>query len=267
MIKFILKKFYYYQKALKLVPIIEQLENQARSIDISNVMAEKERIKKDKEVIESKKLKEQALNEIKMFFNQNALKFGLLSTSTETLFECFKHCKYNYRFRTGILNQDYCVKATQNELINIIDKYNLSGDYIIDNFNISKNFVDTFQFSTVADYNERTGAIHDFISTPHPGLFAQNYSLLMLCSYFGMNQVIEYLIKNGCDVFYQTSENESALSLYQSTSINPQKEIDYIKSLLNGTYNNGEYVAYYEQKKLLPALNELVIKNTKVLKI
>ena len=113
MIKFIFKKFSHYQKAIKLIPLLEQLEAQAQEANISNIISQKELNQKNEKRIEAEKLKEKALNDIKNFFYQNGLGFRLLSTSTEKLAQCFRRSRYNYRFHTGILNQSQSQRYLQ----------------------------------------------------------------------------------------------------------------------------------------------------------
>lgn len=88
----------------------------------------------------------------------------------------------------------------------------------------------------------------------------------MLCARSGMNKVIEHIIKKGCDISVKNTLGQTAFDLYSPNTVSTEEENAYIRSLLDGSYNNGYYISLYEKNKLSIALNDPKIEKKETVK-
>jgi len=83
------------------------------------------------------------------------------------------------------------------------------------------------------------------------GFFAKDISLLQMCAYFGLEQLVEALVVDGCDINYREKvTGKKAFDFYRTGFNSTPEQQAYTRSLLDGSYEQGKYVALYEKKKL-----------------
>lgn len=135
--------------------------------------------------------------------------------------------------------------------------YYVNGDFTFDHFDTTKDVVELDNvgfrseylgelkgqktFKELYSFNLKGEAYYFYMKSP---------TLLMLAAYYGLDDAVEVLIKKGCDVHRRDEINKkTALDYYRPIAGNATKTA-YIKSLLDGSYDNGYYVALYERQKL-----------------
>lgn len=201
-------------------------------------------------------LQKEGSAKIAEFFKNNGASYSIKSASPSELVEIFKEQQNPEKFRQGIHFQEEKLNAISNEFYKIIKHYQLNGDTIVNNFSLIKGYQEKFKFGLANEFikKENNSNIYSNLYSIQQsyanGFFANEYSILMLCARFGMNKEIEYLIKEGCDIHYMTNNGKMAKTVYQPNKLASEDEINYIKSLLDGTYKNGIYVTEYENKRL-----------------
>lgn len=128
----------------------------------------------------------------------------------------------------------------------------IDGDTIFDSVSLSQIAIKGLYFTKDFLYLNKQEAIfkksEDWRLTQE--LYKKDFSLLMLASFYGCDDFIETLIKNGCDINYKEPlTNKTAFDYYTGNAESPSDRVDYIKTLLNGTYKDGHYQKLYEEKK------------------
>ncbi len=82
-------------------------------------------------------------------------------------------------------------------------------------------------------------------------LYLKNVTFLQIFSIFGLDDLIDKAVIYGADIDYkEQSTGKTAKEFYRPASNVPPHYTAYIKSLLDGTFEDGKYKAIYEKKKL-----------------
>lgn len=223
--------------------------------NLSENIQEINKINQEKENKKIAQLKKDGSEKISLFFKNNGLDYMLKSTSPNELVEIYKENKNPKKFQEGIDRQEEKLKIITKNFYDHIKYYHLDGDTIAQNFSLPVGFQESLKFGLKSEFVEEKDKSMIYVNLytiqkklPQ-GLFANEYSILMLCARFGMNEEIEYLVKKGCDVHYKNPEGKSALDVYCINKLASPEQISYIKSLLDGSYKNGFYVAEYEKNR------------------
>jgi hypothetical protein len=224
--------------------------------NIENINA----INEEKEQKKIKELNQKGVTEIALYFKNNGFSYCQTSTSGSELFEIFdkseEYKSTSSKFKQGIHKQDEKLANITNNFYKHLSYYHLNGDSIVSNLSIPVGYQEKLTFGIPSEFIHFSDGknvykhLYSITQTIKNGFFANEYSILMLCSKFGMANEIEYLIKKGCNIHYTAPDGKKALDLYNPSTMTSPEQASYIRSLLDGSYKNGFYVAQYEQTKL-----------------
>lgn len=139
---------------------------------------------------------------------------------------------------------------------------NVTGDILFDSVNNitlkyhDMGFEDCYAYFDKKEDKHLFSELHSYQFKMK--FFQKDCSLLMLACMMGSDDFIEMLIKKGCDINYKEPlQGKTALDLYSPFSFVDSKKVNYIKSLLDGSYKDGYYQVLYEKSKI----NNTVIEN------
>lgn len=242
--------------------LFEKDKNLKENIDNINYINQE----KEKQRIQS--LQKEGCEKIALFFKNNGFMYTQLSLSGSDLFDVFnKSEQYKGsadKFKQGIHRQEEQIAKITNNFYKHLSYYHLDGDSIMANFSVPVGYQETLKLGIASEFrgfSEESKSniykhLYSITKTVGEGFFANEYSVLMICSKFGMANEIEYLIKQGCDINYTAPDGKKAYDIYQPNSMTSNEQTNYIRSLLDGSYKNGFYVVQYEEKRLSNKINQ-----------
>ena len=123
---------------------------------------------------------------------------------------------------------------------------NITGDWIFNTVHISKLSIMNLPLKKKKETKDYYKSTHIASWYGEFVVYQKDFSLLMLAAKFGCNTLIELLIKKGCDIHYKEPlTGKKAIDFYTPLCATDSKQVQYIQSLLNGTYQNGYYEKMY----------------------